>query len=197
MLVDDSLADREGRPGGVGIIRHFVVSPLVARADTLARWREQVPTLSGHTKNFENWLLVELVGLVAAHGRLAKVRTNGYVDKTYEPSNGRRVQQYLHGRKRASDTISPDLSVQWNDGSAVHCELKTAISAIDVIGDLIIIRDYNENDATDRSTARLVWAVLLPKGDAARVSKSLDRICKRAKSDVPLECDLPFEDVLE
>jgi hypothetical protein len=168
-------------------MRHLVVSLLKARTRTLATWRKQVPTKGQRTKSFENWLLVELVGLIGRERPDAKVRTNGYVGTECEPKNRCRVQPTLRGRKRNANTLSPDLSVL-HDGFAAHCELKTGLGGIDLLDDMEIVRDYNRHDAAKRSTACLVWAILLPERDGASTLRSVERICARAHP----HCELTF-----
>jgi len=55
-----------------------LTSLLIDQKDTLDSWRSQVPTLSGRTKNFENWLLAELVDRVLRSGEVRDIRTNGH-----------------------------------------------------------------------------------------------------------------------
>jgi hypothetical protein len=63
-------------------IEPYLTTLLTERKDTLDSWRQQVPALSGRTKNFENWLLVELVDRVTRDGKARHVRTNGHFSET-------------------------------------------------------------------------------------------------------------------
>jgi hypothetical protein len=57
----------------------LVVDVLSTRAETLEHWRQQVPTGGNRVKNFENWLLVELVHRLR-QADADPIKTNGYVE---------------------------------------------------------------------------------------------------------------------
>jgi hypothetical protein len=57
---------------GKSWLEPHLTSLLIGRRDILDSWRRQVPALSGRTKNFENWLLVELVDRVSRSGKKGK-----------------------------------------------------------------------------------------------------------------------------
>jgi hypothetical protein len=50
---------------------------LKSRAEVLASWRQQRPTNAGRTKNFEGWLMVELVHHLMQTGYARELLTNG------------------------------------------------------------------------------------------------------------------------
>ncbi|MEM2112279.1 MAG: hypothetical protein QXX08_10470 [Candidatus Bathyarchaeia archaeon] len=115
-----------------------LTSLLVDRTDTLDSWRRQIPALSGRTKNFENWLLVELVDRVIRSGKIRAVRTNGHFsDAKIKASevNG------LSGRKSEAVHLSPDISIRLKkDDCIVSLEIKTGLAPKEIFNDIKIVK---------------------------------------------------------
>ena len=132
------------------------------RVKTLASWRQQTPALSGRTKNFENWLLVELIDRLWRSGKVDELRTNGHFD-------GKRVKasdvEGLSGRKGSAIHLSADISARLKrTGRIVSAEIKTGFARGVIIEDLLIVRHYNTRTVSDQ--AELAWVALLPASDS-------------------------------
>ena len=87
-------------------------SVLEKHSQILASWRKQLPTQSGHTKNFENWILVEMVhSLIRTPGKKI-VRTNGHF--TDKKIKARDVKGLLSSKSKAKH-LSADISVKYTE----------------------------------------------------------------------------------
>ena len=104
----------------------YLTSLLVDRTNTLDSWRRQIPALSGRTKNFENWLLVELVDRVSQSGKIRAVRTNGqFSDAKIKASE----VDGLSGRKAKAVHLSPDISIRLKkEDRSISSEIKTGLA---------------------------------------------------------------------
>ena len=164
-----------------------LTSLLVDRIDTLDSWRRQIPALSGRTKNFENWLLVELVDRVSRSGKIRAVRTNGHFsDKKVKASE----IDGLSGRKSEAVHLSPDISIRLKTGGRIiSSEIKTGLAPKEIFNDMEIVKHYRKTGVSNQ--AEFVWVVLLPDGEVERRSsaKSFEKIYLRMQKDNP---DLSF-----
>jgi hypothetical protein len=162
-------------------IEEIVQRLLVEKAKVLNSWRTQDLTTGNRVKNFENWLLVELVHSIRLKKLAKRIKTNGRVRK---PSYGRgSASNLLKGRKRNSRSLSPDLSIEilpyegWID-----VDIKTQTSRQEVLDDAKIARFHNENEKDSKYRAALLWVVMEPEDPklAARVKRSAEGIVKTA-----------------
>ena len=113
----------------LSLLEKVVRELLAERVDVLQHWREQVPTLGNRVKNFENWLLVELVHKLRVEGA-DPIKTNGFLPDwrpTYWNKSDRflRVQEYLRscrfkGPKIDVKSLSPDLSFMVDGHGTPH-----------------------------------------------------------------------------
>ena len=175
--------------------------------DVLRDWRKQTPTLGHRVKNFENWLLVELVHALYDLGA-TQVKTNGYLPgwrPSYEKYENRTsrfqdLQRYLRSlglksRKVTVKSLSPDLSVIL-PGSDVpaNLEIKTQTGLQDVLVDLGIVQYHNQHEQRRTYRTGLLWVVLEPLEEPhrRRVRQSVAKIQERAKK---LIVNLDVEDV--
>ena len=130
--------------------------------------------MGGRTKNFENWVLVELVNELLHSGFAGEVRTNGHFAKAKVKAAD---VPDLRGRKGRATHLSPDISARLPSGVRLSAEIKTGLTGIEILDDLRIVRHYNDQRIADR--AEMGWVVLLPTTDKARKGslKTFDRIC--------------------
>jgi hypothetical protein len=161
----------------------YLTSLLVDRTDTLDSWRRQIPALSGRTKNFENWLLVELVDRVSRSGKIRAVRTNGHFsDAKIKASE----VDGLSGRKSEAVHLSPDISIRLKkEDRSVSSEIKTGLAPKEIFNDIKIVKHYKKKEVCNH--AEFIWVVLLPDGDIERRSsgKSFEKIFHRMQQDYP------------
>lgn len=187
-------------------IAELVPRTLREHAGVLQDWRRQVPTLQDRVKNFENWLLVELVHAVFALGA-TQVKTNGYLPD-WRPSYWNRTSRFqmlqhylsgvgLKGRKVAVGSLSPDLTVLLPGSDApVNLEIKTQTGRQDVLMDLGIVKYHNQHGQRRAYRAGLLWVILEPQEEPhrGRVRRSMARTQDRAA--VQLGVMLAIEEVL-
>ncbi|MGH2362846.1 MAG: hypothetical protein ACRDGM_20150 [bacterium] len=149
------------------------------RCAVLSRWRDQLPTLQGRTKNFENWVLVELVHEVLETGFVREVRTNGH----FGPKVKRRDVRGLSGSKSKAKHLSADFSVRLPSGRRLSAEIKTGLAPKELLNDLRIVQHYNNAGVADR--AELGWVVLLPKIDKTWRScmKTFEKTCAKVRDE--------------
>ncbi|MBI4178853.1 hypothetical protein HY522_05480, partial [bacterium] len=148
-------------------------------ASILNAWRRQKLSLRRRAKNFETWLLVELVHQLSESGIASdEIQTNGLVDRL--PLRAVGLASRLQGPKRNSSTLSPDLSIRSKTHGIVDVELKTGGSHADIMDDLEVVRFYFENG---RSRPEFAWVVLIPEdaGLYAAVEKGMDAILDKAR----------------
>jgi len=160
-----------------------LTSLLSDRIDTLNNWRSQVPTLSGQTKNFETWLLVELVDRVSRSDNIRDLRTNGNLV-------GKKIRASevfgLSGSKAKAVHLSPDISVRLKiNNSVISAEIKTGLAPNEILNDLKIVQHYKKIGICNQ--AEFAWVVLLPNGDSESRSstKSFEKIFQRIQDDNP------------
>jgi hypothetical protein len=165
---------------------------LSGHADVLQHWRRQLPTLQQRVKNFENWLLVELVHALFATGA-TEIKTNGYLPE-WRPSYETRKHRFqalqthlrqleLKGPKVSVKSISPDLSVLLPRSKApVNLEIKTQTAAQEVLVDLAIAQYHNQHERRRAYQAGFLWVILEPQEalHRGRVRRSAARIQERA-----------------
>lgn len=162
-------------------IEPYLREVLTRGAPILDHWRSHQPTLAGRVKNFENWLLVELVHHLLETGAAKSIRTNGTIDGVViKPAP---IAFRLHGRKAKSDTASPDLSVFTNTNEIIDIEIKTGTSGIDLLDDLELVK-YYAGPMVGRNRPEFAWATLIPDKQDARKSvlKSIHNLVSKAKS---------------
>jgi hypothetical protein len=161
----------------------YLTSLLIDRRDILVSWRGQVPALSGRTKNFENWLLVELVDRISRSGKIRDLRTNGHFsDKKIKASE----IDGLSGSKSSAVHLSADISIRLKTGDRiVSSEIKTGLAPKEIFNDLKIVKHYKRVRVC--SQAEFAWIVLLPDGEVERLSsaKSFEKIYLRMQEDNP------------
>jgi hypothetical protein len=162
----------------------YLTAVLTGRRHILDSWRRQVPALSGRTKNFENWLLVELVDRVSRSAKIRDLRTNGHFsDKKIKASE----VDGLSGSKSKAVHLSPDISVRLKTGDRiVSSEIKTGLAPKEIFNDLKIVKHYNKETRVCNQ-AEFAWVVLLPDGETERRSsaKSFEKIYLRMQEDNP------------
>ncbi len=150
------------------LLPHLTQS-LRRRQSVLSSWRDQQPTLGGRIRNFENWLLVELVHELVSAG--FEVRTNGQFDeRKVAPAN----VPNLSGRKALAKNLSADLAVR--SGSRTYsAEIKTGLDRARILDDLRIVKHYH--DAKIANRCELAWVTLMPRdsGGHASALKSVSR----------------------
>lgn len=153
------------------------------RVTTLANWRQQEPALSGRPKNFENWLLVELVDHLWRSGEFVEVRTNGQFD-------GKKVKASdvagLSGKKAQAKHLSTDLSARLKSTNrTVSAEIKTGLAPGVIVEDLLIVRHCNNAKVTDHG--ELAWVALLPVHEAAfrSATKTVEKAFSRLEREGP------------
>ena len=165
---------------------HFK-SILGQHEQTLSSWCKQVPTQQGRIKNFENWLLVELVHKLAESTDVKEVRTNGhFTEKKISVRDvERRLGEKLKGSKAKANNLSADISIKYHEinpatGKNIvkSAEIKTGLSPIEIMDDLLIVKYYNVALISDQ--AEFGWVVLLPKDEKGRESsqKTYEKITK-------------------
>jgi hypothetical protein len=164
-----------------------LTSLLIDRRNTLDSWRWQVPAFSGRTKNFENWLLVELVDRVSRSGKIRDLRTNGHFsDRKIKASE----VDGLTGSKSKAVHLSPDISIRLKTGDRIiSSEIKTGLAPNEIFNDMKIVKHYKKTGGSNQ--AEFAWVVLLPDGEVERRSsaKSFEKIYLRMQKDNP---DLSF-----
>jgi hypothetical protein len=162
-----------------------LLAVLDARVPVLEMWRQQLPGLQGHVRNFENWLLVELNHQLLSSGYAEYVLTNGFfvadrVELAVKPVRAQDVPG-LSERTRAT-YLSADLSARTRSGETLVAEIKTGLAGLEIIDDVRRVQHYK---ATVASQAEVGWAVILPSTPARRASavKSVGRIAARVASE--------------
>lgn len=155
----------------------------------LSSWRSQLPTLAGRTKNFENWILVQLNHQLLRTGFARLVLTNGFFADGQDTLAPKRIRAAdvpdLRGSKSKATYISADLSVRPASGASGNyliAELKTGMAAVELLDDLRLVRFYREKGIADR--AELGWIVVLPTDDALpSYVKTFEKTCERLKKE--------------
>lgn len=140
-------------------LRPHLDAVLRKRRSVLSSWRRQLPTQQGRAKNFETWIVVELVHHLLDTGFAEEIRTNGH----FATKVRAREVAGLTGRKAEAKHLSADLSVRVPSGQRLSAEIKTGLAPKEVLNDVRIVRHYNEKGVADR--AEFGWIVLLPAGD--------------------------------
>jgi hypothetical protein len=174
----------------------FVTKLLKERKETLNSWRRQIPALSGRAKNFENWLVVELVDRICKSGKARDIRTNGHFEEGKIPAN---EVDGLSGRKGEAVHLSPDISIRlkerllrrgrhtyvWGGGEVVSGEIKTGLAPKELLNDVKIVRHYKKKGVCE--IAEFIWVVLLPEGEKeARSSlQSFEKVFHKMQQDFP------------
>jgi len=154
-------------------VKSMVDKLLGERSDVLDHWRRQRLTTSGRVKNFENWILVELVHQLWNSGIVKQIRTNGTVEGRSYTGN-----PLSSGRKAQSGSLSPDLAIRTTKDFILDIEIKTQVSPQSVINDIIIVKNHNEKEAKSNYRACFLWIVVAPCDSTLekRVWKSVEGI---------------------
>jgi hypothetical protein len=127
-------------------VEEMIEKILEENFEVLDNWRKQELTTSHWVKNFENWILVELVnqllksGMIKEENGKKKIRTNGFIDNLdlkEKPSD-------LKGPKAGSTSLSPDLSFETTDGLILDIEIKTQGHPQEIEDDVKIVKFLNE-----------------------------------------------------
>jgi len=132
------------------MIGKLVVDIFSSHAQTLQDWRQQVPTGGNRVKNFENWLLVELVHRLRQAGA-NPVKTNGHMDgwrpsfwikeKRFTRLQDWLRQQKVKGPKLDGGSIGPDVSVMLRSHqSPINIEIKTQLSRQELLVDALVVK---------------------------------------------------------
>lgn len=138
--------------------------------DVLASWRLQVPTGGGRPKNFEGWLVVELVHQILKTGFDGRLRTAGHFGA--EKIKAINVKN-LRGSKAKGTYLSPDISILLADARTVCAEIKTGFAPIEILADLNIVGHYKQKRIADQ--AEFAWVALIP--DKETVPGSCRKTC--------------------
>lgn len=150
-----------------------ITSLLTDKKNILDSWRRQMPTIQGRTKNFENWLLVELVNRISKIDDVQKLRTNGNLSEIKIKAaevNG------LSGKKSEATHLSPDISILLAKDDVIICsEIKTGLARKELLNDLKIVQHYRNIGVCKQG--EFVWVVLLPAGEIEnrRSAKSFEK----------------------
>ena len=183
----------------VNEIEECIRDLLVERSEVLDLWRKQTLTKSRRVKNFETWLLLEVVSkILTKYGGKVQVRTNATLgDKYIRPNN-------LKGAKAKAGNIYPDISLKFSDETILDFELKTQTSPQVLHDDLKIIRENNMRKAdTGKYGAVMLWVVIAPDhSDYGKMAiADVERFAKKRHDDgieIPfmwLPNRLPFTDI--
>jgi hypothetical protein len=151
------------------------------RLAVLDRWRDQISGLSGQIKNFENWILVELVHeLLSTVPPPRCVLTNGFLAEGEDVLSAKHMKGAdvfgSSGRSKAVH-LSVDLSVRQASGETLVAEIKTGLGGLTLLDDVTRVLHYQ---ATVATRAEVGWAVVLPKDSvpARSAKKSIARIIR-------------------
>ncbi|HOQ78497.1 MAG TPA: hypothetical protein PLB65_07950 [Candidatus Cloacimonas sp.] len=169
-------------------------SILKQKRSTLLNWRKQIPTQQGRVKNFENWVLVELVNKLIENDEVLEVRTNGhFTDKKISVKDvENHLGRELKGSKSSAKNLSADISVKMKKLNPVtgnnfiyNAEIKTGLSPLEILNDLLIVKYYSEVSVADK--AEFGWVVLLPEDEKAYASslKTYKKICEKIETEYP------------
>ncbi len=170
---------------------------------TLFNWRKQIPTQQGRIKNFENWVLVELVNKIIESDDDLEIRTNGHFTDTDQKVSVKEVENHfsnikdtekkiLRGSKSKAKNLSADLSIRYKEINPdtgkkfiLSAEIKTCLSPLEIMDDMSIVRFYNEAGIADKS--EFGWIVLLPEDKKGYESslKTYRKIQKKIKMEYP------------
>ena len=163
-----------------------ITSLLTDKEGILDHWRRQIPALSGRTKNFENWLLVELVDRLLQTGKIIDLKTNGNL-------SGKKIKACevdgLSNKKFEAEHLSPDIDIRFKDGFTITSEIKTGLARKDLLNDFKIVQRYKEIGLSKQ--VEFVWVALLPVEDIMnlRAAKSFEKTYRVMLDDNP---DLSF-----
>lgn len=172
-------------------LQPHLVAVLKDRLPVLAKWREQLPGLQGHVRNFENWVLVELNHQLLGSGFARCVLTNGFFAEGEDALSVKRVRSQdvvgLAGRSRAV-YLSADLSVRRASGETLVAEIKTGLAGLELLDDVQRVRYYQGTVAT---RAEVGWVVILPNDLTRRRSaeKSFEKISQRLHQEANVRLD--------
>ncbi len=154
------------------LLEPYVTSLLTDKKGILDHWRRQKLTLSNRTKNFENWLLVELVDRLLQTGKIIDLKTNGNL-------SGKKIKACdvagLNNRKFKAVHLSPDIDIRLKDGFTITSEIKTGLAPKDLLNDLKIVKHYKKIGLSKQ--IEFVWVTLLPAEDIfeRRAAKSFEK----------------------
>jgi hypothetical protein len=156
-----------------------ITSLLTDKQNILDSWRRQIPTIQGRTKNFENWLLVELVDRISRIAEVIKLRTNGNLSKIKIKAA---EIDGLSGSKSKATHLSPDISILLNKDNSIICtEIKTGLAPKELLNDIKVVNHYTTIGVCKQ--AEFLWVVLLPVGEIEnrRSAKSHEKTFKKMR----------------
>jgi hypothetical protein len=164
----------------------YITSILTEKEIILDNWRKQKPTISsGRIKNFETWLLVELVNCIFQRqaDNICCLQTNGNLSS--EKIKAAEVIG-LAGRKFEAKHLSPDIAIRLVENDfTISAELKTGLARKDLLNDLIIVKHYKKIHVSKQ--AEFLWVTLLPSDDIknSRAAKSFEKTFQIMINDNP------------
>ena len=130
---------------------------LIDQAKILDNWRKQTLTKSQRVKNFENWLLVELVCKLQEKG-VKNIKTNGII----QPRSYKEMPK-LKGRKGKSHSISPDISFKFPDSDLIlNVEIKTQSGFQEIINDIVLVKHHNNEEKLLNYKSCFLWVIISP-----------------------------------
>lgn len=180
---------------------HGVIAALLAdKIETLRSWQIQELTTQKRVKNFENWLLVELVHRFSESG--ARIKTNGYLEDTEHKKQDRWIKDVLieagsRSRKTRVGSLSPDICIRPPGGTdRFTLEIKTQLSPQEILTDARITACRNSTEADGVVRHGFLWVVVLPSNEELyrRASKSCEHLELKSRE---LDLDLKLEAVRE
>jgi hypothetical protein len=175
---------------------------LAERAATLQSWREPLPSQGNRVKNFENWVLLELVHKLRVAGA-DPIRTNGFFpgwrpsywndSHRFRPLQRYLVKNKLDGPKANVKSISPDLSFFWpRRRIPLNVEIKTQMSPKEILTDMAIAGFHNSHETRKAYQTAFLWVLLEPELEPfrRRFRQSLVKTQMRAKSQFGVRLEL-------
>ena len=153
----------------------------------LEAWRSQIPTRQGEAKNWENWLLVEMVCRLRRLG-VERIRTNGTLPGI---ERGYRDRPQLKGRKKASGSISPDIAVYLkplDENLVVNVEIKTQGMDNKVyVDDVRLVKFHNQHEPKLHYRACFLWAGLASVEKQEHFEKKARKVARRVSEATGLD----------
>ena len=172
----------------IKILQKTVENLLKDNIKILESWREQEPTKQKDVKNFENWLLVELVHCLYNKKMASHIKTNGFLneeDRKKLKGNTYELKRLLRGRKKNSHSLSPDLSFEGKKIGKWCIDIKTQLHFVDITDDLQVVNYFNSKKKTT-CVAAFLWVIIIPQNRykervLKRVNKYVKKIGERGK----------------
>lgn len=189
-------------------IEKAVKTVLEQKMDILENWRKHGLTRAKNVKDFEGWLLVELVKYFI--DKKCGVRTNGCFDEynkhgvNTKEMKEHRKEYHLKGRKEKSGSISPDIAVHFPEQDFyVDIEIKTQGGPQTILDDLKIVTCFNKYIKDENYRSCFLWVVIAPmttsETSANKYLSALKRKLQKQEPKIQEEIKLPqdFEYVVK